>query len=76
MKGFVKIMLATMAGVLLSGLLLLVVLLIIGLSSMSDSPQVKPCSVLVLDVRDVTWRRGPLPTTPRVGCVMAECRAA
>lgn len=53
MNGFFKMMLATVAGVLLSGVLLLVVMLVIGLSSMSDGPQVKPCSVLVLDVREV-----------------------
>ena len=52
MKGFFKIMLATMAGMLLLGLLLFVLLLVAGFASMSGAPAVKPNSVLVLDVRN------------------------
>ena len=52
MKGFFKIMLATMAGMLLLGVLMFVLLLVVGFASMSGSAPVKPNSVLVLDVRN------------------------
>ena len=52
MKGFFKIMLATMAGMLLLGVLMFVLLLVVGFASMSGSTPVKPNSVLVLDVRN------------------------
>ena len=52
MKGFFKIMLATMAGMLLLGVLLFLLLIVVGFASMSGSPAVKPNSVLVLDVRN------------------------
>ena len=50
MKGFFKIMLATMAGMLLMGLLMFIFLIVVGLSAGSGSVVVKPKSVLVLDL--------------------------
>lgn len=50
MKGFFKIMLATMVGMLLMGLVMFIFLIIIGVSAGSKSAVVKPQSVLVLDL--------------------------
>ena len=53
MKSFLKIMLATMAGMLLMGVLTFLFFIIIGALSMSGSVAVKPNSVLVADLRQV-----------------------
>lgn len=53
MKSFLKIMLATMVGMLLMGVLTFLFFIIIGALSMSGSVAVKPNSVLIADLRQV-----------------------
>ena len=64
MKNFLKMMLATMAGMLLLGLLLFLFALVAGLSAMSGGVTVKPKSVLVMDLKNMEVRERVEPDDP------------